>query len=164
MVKVPVNTFSRLKSFVSPALPSAALDHPPWDYGIVVILQLGTPPEHYPSNWPSRGGVFSCVHIPGWIPRGQAMTTALFGPWPDLSMHSAGVVPVLDSSSVAGSAVGVIVAVTIIHKIRRWGHLCHQVLTTAIAVQQKQFCLNCHAWVMVGDSGYHHFYSSYTWS
>jgi hypothetical protein len=42
MVKRTVNTFSWLKK--PPALPFAAFHHPPWDYGIVFALWLGTPP------------------------------------------------------------------------------------------------------------------------
>jgi hypothetical protein len=44
--------------------------------------------------------------ISGWTPRGQAtaMPMALLGPWPDLSMHLAGVVFVITSSLSAESA------------------------------------------------------------
>jgi hypothetical protein len=64
VVEGPINPFFWLNN--PPALPFAAFHHPPWDYGIVFILWLGTPPAEgvafkaasYPSNWSFGGELF----------------------------------------------------------------------------------------------------------
>jgi hypothetical protein len=102
MVEGPVNPFSGRRS-LRPCLlqPSTihfgttALSSPcgrdtaiPLDGGRSFIA------ASYPSNWPFGGGLYSVLCMPGWIfrRRATALATALFGPWPDLSMRPADVV------------------------------------------------------------------------
>ncbi len=47
------------------------------------------------------------VPVYTWLdPRGRAVATAPFGPWPESSLRLAGVIPIIVLSLVAGSALG----------------------------------------------------------
>ncbi len=66
------------------------------------------------------------------------MAMALFGPWPDSSMHLVGVVPFIIFSSATVSAVGQHRTVIIIHIISSGGGLRHQVVALVGATQYSR--------------------------
>jgi hypothetical protein len=123
------------------ALPSAALHHPPWDYGIVFALRRDT------AVAPGGGRSFySCttlaagllkeettvMFILGWTPRGcaTAPATALFGPWPYSPFVRRSLRP---SSRHRRSGLRLGWGRSPTSSTTSGGHLCHQVVTLGVA-------------------------------
>jgi hypothetical protein len=74
----------------------------------------------------------------------MAMAMALFGPWPDLSVHTAWVGLSLPSSCLGRWDLqrGYIVAIIIVHNFRSGGCLRYQGPNMGIAVHSNQICIS----------------------
>jgi hypothetical protein len=115
------------------ALPSAALHHPPWDYGIVFGLRWDTAVAPgggrsfysctYPSGWPIEGGDYSYVYT--WLDPQRMRYGSCYGSLQSLAVLALRLtepMPLVWSSSV-GKPAWVGALANIVHNIRRGSSL-----------------------------------------